>query len=86
MGDRFGLPGLPKLHVALLAQRAWSSDGIWLASFMHYDLGYFDLETLQPLDNRSARGCHPCLRYDLLPMSPGWTTAKLAERVSVNRH
>ncbi len=22
---------------------------------------------------RSARGCHPCLRYDLLPMSPGWT-------------
>jgi hypothetical protein len=18
-------------------------------------------------------GCHPCLRYDLLPMSPGWT-------------
>jgi hypothetical protein len=28
-------------------------DGIWLASFTHYDLGYFDLEqkTLQPLDN-----------------------------------
>ena len=28
-------------------------DGIWLTSFMHYDLGYFDLEqkTLQPLDN-----------------------------------
>jgi hypothetical protein len=28
-------------------------DGIWLASFMHYDLGYFDLEqkTLQRLDN-----------------------------------
>src|SRR5205085_2748116 len=28
-------------------------DGIWLASFMQYDLGYFDLEqkTLQPLDN-----------------------------------
>jgi hypothetical protein len=50
-------------------------DGIWLASFMHYDLGYFDLEqkTLQPLDTRSARGCHPCLRYDLLPMSPVWT-------------
>nr|WP_271615230.1 integrase core domain-containing protein [Bradyrhizobium sp. CCBAU 51627] len=29
-------------------------DGIWLVSFMHYDLGYFDLEqrTLQPLDNQ----------------------------------
>ena len=28
-------------------------DGIWLVSFIHYDLGYFDLEqkTLQPLDN-----------------------------------
>ncbi len=28
-------------------------DGIWLVSFMHYDLGYFDLEqkTLQPIDN-----------------------------------
>ena len=28
-------------------------DGIWLVTFMHYDLGYFDLEqkTLQPLDN-----------------------------------
>ena len=28
-------------------------DGIWLASFMPYDLGCFDLEqkTLQPLDN-----------------------------------
>jgi hypothetical protein len=28
-------------------------ESIWLARFMHYDLGYFDLEqkTLQPLDN-----------------------------------
>ncbi len=28
-------------------------NGIWLVSFMHYDLGYVDLEerTLQPLDN-----------------------------------
>ena len=28
-------------------------DGIWLVSFMHYDLGYVDLEqrTLQPIDN-----------------------------------
>jgi transposase InsO family protein len=28
-------------------------DGVWLVSFTHYDLGYFDLEqrTLQPLDN-----------------------------------
>ena len=26
-----------------------------------------------PPTTRSARGCHPCLRYDLLPMCPGWT-------------
>jgi len=28
-------------------------DGIWLVSFTHYDLGYFNLEqkTLQSLDN-----------------------------------
>ncbi len=28
-------------------------EGIWLVSFMHYDLGYIDLEqkTLQPRDN-----------------------------------
>jgi hypothetical protein len=29
--------------------------------------------TLQPPTTRSARGCHPCLRYDLLPMCPGRT-------------
>ena len=47
-------------------------DGIWIVSFMHYDLGFIDLEqkTLQPLDNPLAQGCHPCLRYVLLPMSP----------------
>jgi hypothetical protein len=32
-------------------------EGIWLASFMHYDLGYFDLEqkTLQPLHKSPRR-------------------------------
>ena len=36
-------------------------DGIWLLSFMHYDLGYIDLEqrTLKPSTTRSARGCYP---------------------------
>jgi transposase len=27
----------------------------------------------QPSAPRSARGCHPCARYKLLPMCPGWT-------------
>jgi hypothetical protein len=36
-------------------------DGIWLVSFMTYDLGYIDLEqkTLQPLDNPFGPGLSP---------------------------
>jgi transposase InsO family protein len=36
-------------------------EGIWLVSFMHYDLGYIDLEqkTLQPLDNPFGPGSSP---------------------------
>ena len=42
-------------------------DGIWLVSFMPYDLGYIDLErkTLQTLDNPFGTR--------LSPMSPGRT-------------
>lgn len=38
-----------------------TDDAIWLVSFMHYDLGYFDLEqrTLQPLDNPFGPGLSP---------------------------
>src|SRR5258708_8727450 len=44
------------ISVVLAGQRLGIKEvdeGIWLASFMHYDLGYFDLEqkTLQPLHN-----------------------------------
>ena len=44
-----------RLHV-LAGQRVGIKEvdeGIWIVSFMHYDLGYIDLEqkTLQPLDN-----------------------------------
>jgi putative transposase len=40
-------------------------DHIWLASFMDYDLGYFDDETcrLEPLQNPFGPKCYPCLRY-----------------------
>jgi transposase InsO family protein len=36
-------------------------DGIWLVSFMHYDLGYIDLEqkTLQTIDNPFGPGLSP---------------------------
>jgi len=41
------------------------NEGIWLVSFMDYDLGYIDLEqrTLQPSATHSAQGCNPCIRY-----------------------
>ena len=50
-------------------------EGIWLVSFMHYDLGYIDLEQRNLATNRQPlrQGCHPCLRNNLLPMSPDWT-------------
>ena len=36
-------------------------DGIWIVSFMQYDLGFIDLEqkTLQPLDNPFGTGLSP---------------------------
>ena len=36
-------------------------DGIWIVSFMRYDLGFIDLEqkTLQPLDNPFGKGLSP---------------------------
>jgi putative transposase len=41
-----------------------TEDHIWLVTFMHYDLGYFDDETgrLEPIDNPFGPS--------LLPMSP----------------
>jgi hypothetical protein len=46
--------------------------GIWLVSFMDYDLGYIDLEekTLQPLKNPFGQKCYLCLRNEVLPMCP----------------
>jgi putative transposase len=46
------------------------SDRIWLVTFMHYDLGFFDHEIcrLEPSPTRSNRKCYLCLRYKTLPM------------------
>ena len=42
-----------QLFSVVHARSEIQGEGIWLASFTQYDLGYFDLEqkTLQPLDN-----------------------------------
>src|SRR5436190_10434041 len=45
------------------------------------DTSTWSRKRCSPSTTRSARGCHPCLRYVLLPMSPGWTSTVLAEGV-----
>ena len=56
------------------------NDGIWVASFMAYDLGYIDLEqkTLQPIDNPFGSRVYPYLWYVPLPMSPDRTNNSMA--------
>jgi transposase len=55
-------------------------DGIWVVSFLSYDLGFIDLEqrTLQPLDNPFGPRLLP-MSYDSLPISPV-RTLKYLER------
>ena len=57
---------------------------IWLASFMEYNLGYFDetcrLDRSKP---RSEQKCYLCVRYKLLPMCPEWTPIRMADRESI---
>ena len=47
-----------------------TDDKIWLVSFMHYDLGYFDHETcrLEPLENPFGSKACPGPRSGVLPM------------------
>jgi len=77
-GDWLRAEGKINISSVLAGQRHGIKEvdeGIWLVSFMHDDLGYFDTEqkTLQTLGNPFGTRLSPCLRYDLLPMSPGWT-------------
>ena len=45
-------------------------DNIWLISFMHYDLGFFDDQTVASNAPRtpSLLKCYPCLRYKTSPI------------------
>ena len=79
MGDVdrvFGHGRAPALHLqlppqleAVIVGLKEVDDAIWLVSFMHYDLGYIDLEqkTLQPIDNpfgtRSSPFCPVCTEF-----------------------
>ncbi len=48
------------------------------------DTSTWSRKPCRPSTTRSARGCHPCLRYDLSPMSPGWTQSQHWCRVTVS--
>ncbi len=54
------------------------ADGIWLVSFMQFDLGYFDHETcrMEPVDNP--------FRTKVLPMSPVYTPPEWRARKDSN--
>ena len=56
-----------------------TDEHIWLVSFMHYDLGYFDDETcrLEPIEDPFGPR--------LLPMSPEWTRKNWSGRLDSNQ-
>ena len=56
-------------------------------NFMDYDLGFFDNEVnrVEPVgENPFAQKCSPCLRYELLPMSPGWIRGRSEAALAAN--
>ena len=53
---------------------------IWLVTFMHYDLGYFDDETcrLEPIENPfGPKNCYPSARNRLPTLRSEWTLKRL---------
>lgn len=46
---------------------------------MNWTTSTWSREPCRPSATRSARCCHPCLRYGLSPMSPGRTPVELAQ-------
>ncbi len=63
-------------------------DGIWIVSFMRYDLGYIDLEqrTLQTIDNPLGTRLSPMSRYKPLPMSPVYTQLRCGAPGGIRTH
>ena len=55
-------------------------DGIWLLSFVHYDMGYIDLDRRQPVRHEVVTHvvgtfCYPCLRAVQKPLGGEGVTA-----------
>jgi hypothetical protein len=51
------------------------SEHVWLVTFMEYDLATSTMRRVGWSRSiiHSARNCYPCLRNEVLPMSPEWT-------------
>ena len=56
-------------------RRDASGERIWLVTFVHYDLGYFDDETcrLEPIENPFGPKCYHSARIQLPPLRSEWT-------------
>ena len=55
-------------------KRSTTEFGSSLLCTMIWDISIWSKKPCKPSTIRSARDCHLCLRYETLPMSPGWTT------------
>ena len=58
---------------ASASRRSTTAFGSSASCTMISDTSTWSRKPCNPSTTRSARGCHPCLRYDPLPMSPGRT-------------
>jgi hypothetical protein len=71
---------LDRLRPSLLAgQRLGRAFGSSASCTTIWDTSTWSRKPCNPSTTPSARGCHPCLRYVLSPMCPGWTKVRLAE-------
>ena len=66
---------------SLASRKSTRAFGSSASCIMISDISTWSRKTCNPATTRTARGCHPCLRYDLSPMCPGWTKCFLAERM-----
>ena len=53
------------------------------SSTMIWDISIWSREPCNPSTTRLGRGCHPCLRYVLLPMCPGRTNFLLVPQEGI---
>src|SRR6266536_4097146 len=63
--------------MSYLSKRSKTAFGSSASCTTILDISTSNRGPCSPSTTRSARGCHPCLRYVPLPMSPGRTTRPL---------